>query len=511
MLVGFLFLQAAWILALRPFAGIDEFDHAFKAESVAHGQILPASPQLKVPADVVRAAQDACLDLHAPRSRRCHPTNAPDGALVRTYSTAFAYNPVFYWVVGSAALPFTGTGAFYVMQLVSAVLCAALLGLAAWATTLWARTRWPFVALLTALLPEVIYTSIVVAPDGIETCAGVAFWCSLLGIASEGTPVKIRRQLLWLAVPSGVVLGLVRQLGPLWLVLIVGTVILTSRPDRRRQLVQTHRRTLTTAGAVVAAACFAGISWSMIARNFSTLGRAPTTDTVHPLSTVLFNLPIWLFQSIAAFPYRNQFPSSIALVCGLAAGIALLALTLRRCSRRGRLAIGVVLAVSVLLPSGFTAVTLSHTVEVVWQGRYALPYTLGLLLLCGFALDAQRRSNRLPPWPAPAIAATLCAGQAAAVFAVWHYELSRSRDFVGSVWVTLPGFLLVILVVLGYGALWYALSNVGKGARPLAVPLSGPQGAGQDCDDFESVGEWSESGACHVGPTPAEAGGFASH
>ena len=35
---GLALLQAAWIFALPPFRGIDEFDHVYRADAVAHGQ-----------------------------------------------------------------------------------------------------------------------------------------------------------------------------------------------------------------------------------------------------------------------------------------------------------------------------------------------------------------------------------------------------------------------------------------------------------------------------------------
>ena len=41
---GVLLLELAWILALPAFRGLDEFTHVFRADSVAHGQVLNAHP-----------------------------------------------------------------------------------------------------------------------------------------------------------------------------------------------------------------------------------------------------------------------------------------------------------------------------------------------------------------------------------------------------------------------------------------------------------------------------------
>ena len=67
---GVLLVQLAWILTVPPFRGIDEFDHAYRAAAVAHGQWLP----------------------RASASVRGH------GEYVEVASGAARYNPVFYWL-----------------------------------------------------------------------------------------------------------------------------------------------------------------------------------------------------------------------------------------------------------------------------------------------------------------------------------------------------------------------------------------------------------------------------
>src|SRR3954454_5713658 len=107
------------------------------------------------------------------------------------------------------------------MRVVAALLCPALIGSAGmcWATG--SRNRWPLVAMLFAMTPVLVYSSTVAAPNGIEMCAGVALWAALLGLTRPALSRIDERFLLGAPLPSAVVLGLVRQLGPLWLVLIV--------------------------------------------------------------------------------------------------------------------------------------------------------------------------------------------------------------------------------------------------------------------------------------------------
>lgn len=42
--LGALLMQAAWIVAVPPFRGSDEFDHAYRAASVADGAWMPTTP-----------------------------------------------------------------------------------------------------------------------------------------------------------------------------------------------------------------------------------------------------------------------------------------------------------------------------------------------------------------------------------------------------------------------------------------------------------------------------------
>src|SRR4051794_19595512 len=66
-------MQIAWILVMAPFTGIDEFDHVFRAESVAGGHWSASDESLPlnfargglvpVRASVADAAQPACARL----------------------------------------------------------------------------------------------------------------------------------------------------------------------------------------------------------------------------------------------------------------------------------------------------------------------------------------------------------------------------------------------------------------------------------------------------------------
>ena len=109
---------------------------------------------------------------------------------VRATTSAANYEPVYYWVVGTAGEPFTGANSLYAMRAMAALLCALVLALAAWCLTTWVRGTWAFVGLLVGLTPTLIYSTTLAAPNGLEMAAGVSSGprCSGSAAATRSTP-----------------------------------------------------------------------------------------------------------------------------------------------------------------------------------------------------------------------------------------------------------------------------------------------------------------------------------
>src|SRR6478672_1363691 len=124
-LLGVIVLQFAWLMALPAFHGMDEFDHAYRAASVARGHWGPGREApgdgrgqlIRVPLDIVTEAHDACAGLEYTGPDNCRPVSPVDARdQVAVASAAATYNPVFYAVVGLAALPFDGNNALLAMR-----------------------------------------------------------------------------------------------------------------------------------------------------------------------------------------------------------------------------------------------------------------------------------------------------------------------------------------------------------------------------------------------------------
>src|SRR4029079_1236844 len=147
LLTGLAVLLVSWVLLVPPFGGTDEFDHAYRAASTAHGQWIPTPSETtratgawrQVPRDIVAAARPECQARVYTTPSDCVGTG--QGDLVRIASGAGRYHPLYYAVVGTVAPPFEGTAALYVMRLATAALALALVALALDALRTWARSR----------------------------------------------------------------------------------------------------------------------------------------------------------------------------------------------------------------------------------------------------------------------------------------------------------------------------------------------------------------------------------
>lgn len=475
-------LQAAWILTVPPFRGIDEFDHAYRASGVAGGQWVADEPAdngrgnlVRVPPALVEAAHDQCARLEYTGVDNCSPVEQAGDGQVLVASAAAAYHPAFYWIVGTAARPFDGAGALYAMRVGTAALSLVFLAMAAWALGK-LPSRWPMVGLVLATTPVLVYSTTVVSPNGVEMCAGIALWAGLLGLARSQPAVPFR-QMYWIIVSSAVALGTLRILGPLFVVLIVATVLLLNGKELLAAA-RAHRREVVFGGVLVAASAVGQIAWM-----YDTVSSEMSSEV--PDSPAVFNpvnIIVWPLQAIAAFPLRDQAGATIIYPVVLLMFVGLVTLAWRRGNRRERASVGASLLVAYGLPFAFTATTLS-SLGAVWQGRYGLPYSVGVVLVAATVISgrhgATRPSGRVLVPMAMAYGFAICA----CLLKIRHDELPFSEASRSGAWVPAP--ILIVALTAAAGALMVAYflhSRREALARPRdlgteSVPEQGPNGS----------------------------------
>ncbi len=395
LVTGFVCVQLAWLLTIPPFRGVDEFDHAYRAAAVAHGEWVPpvtaatrgTGAFVSVPADIVEAAAPQCKELVYTTDTDCEPSRDLGNGMVSVASGAGRYNPAYYAVVGAAALPFDGYTALYVMRLATIVMSAGLFAAAAWSLLRWSRGRLPVLGLLVATTPVLIYSTAIVAGNGVEMMAALALWTGGWGLLRDNPH---RRGHLAVATVGACVLLTVRSLGPLWVLLIVLALLVAAGP--RRQVAARLRdlarwRPALIATGVTAAAGIASCAWILAMRSLTVGEVTPSdTDLGARINAATHALHLWALQSVAAFPTRSEPAPSLVYATVLVAFLALVVGAALRA--RGRLvAVAAVVALATLLIPFVISVATYATFGIAWQGRYTLPLSVGIPLLLALALE----------------------------------------------------------------------------------------------------------------------------
>ena len=389
--IGLLLLQLGWLIAVPPFGAMDEWDHSYRAAAVAHGQwVAPPTDATRgtgafvsVPTDIVRAAQVECERLMYTSDDECVGTT--EDGLTEVASGAGRYPPLFYALVGWPSVFFDGVDALYGMRLVGLLLCWALLMASIRSLARWAG---PLAGLTVCLgtTPAVIYASAAVAPNGLEMASGLALWSALATIAHEGLDTAPRGLTVMLAVVSGTLLLSLRSLGPLWAALILAVALL-AWPSLWARLLEIARspRGVTVLCWLVAVAI--GSVWWVQTQGALEVGTtaARSIPVAERLLLSLRETVVWTFQFMGTFPYRNNPSRPVVYLLLVTVIGTLLLLALRHALRRERWALTVTVLLSYAVPFAISFATIERF-GPAWQGRYALPFLLGTLIIGAVAL-----------------------------------------------------------------------------------------------------------------------------
>ncbi len=493
-MVGIVVSQVAWIWGTPPFRGIDEIDHAFRAASVALGDVRPTQLPVdgrgalgQVPAGLAADAEAQCEALKYNGTSNCTPTETLPGGIVVISSSAAPYSPVFYAVIGTVARPWDGATALYVMRLAASLINAALLCLAAWSLMKVSRTGWPLTGLVVGLTPMALYTTMVPSPNGIELASATTLWCALLAL--QAAEPRFHGRLLSAAGLAGVLLGSIRLTGPIFVLLILFFVALTAPSATLRVTARRWKGVLAVAGVTVLATLYQ-VHWMLTHPPVI----ASDDRTVYGLGLILVQAPLWVFQWIGAFPFRDHPASPVTYGACATALMILFAAGLRRGDARRWVALGVVIT-CLVLPLAYTFATIAEK-GTFWQGRYALPLLIGAPLLIGLSLDvAVRHESRLDRLAQQVLVVLVSIGGTAAVIHLAHVESHRGPSASDPHWHQPAALAIIALGVVsslcfGRAVAWTGSvrSSVDLGADG-AHPEHEPDHADQQAEHGEGRGE----------------------
>lgn len=393
----------------------------------------------------------------------CFPVEVLSDGQVTISTAAGAYHPAYYFVIGSVGQLFEGAGVDYATRVVSGLLSAVGVACAAFCLVLAGGGRWTRFGFLTAMTPVFVYTSTLPAPNSMEIVAGLCLWTALIGFLRQGRSQQYTQIFLVVATIAACVLATVRMIGPMWLGLIVLTVLFWIGWTDVRVALSKHRWAVLAASAAVVMALASGVWWTLSA---DLVG--PTEDRAEYGEIVEVDLGlqpvVWLLQIIAAFPLRADVAPPAVYVAYLLVVAALVIAGMRLSRGRSRLVLIATALLVACLPVGMTLATV-ETQGVIWQGRYGLPFAAGLTVLCGAALDragfAAREGVRLRAIGCAVLAVAHTIG----IVHVLNGEHDDPVSVADEAWLAPHPALVVSLLVAGWVLWTVALARVDGPAR----------------------------------------------
>ncbi|MFK0193535.1 DUF2142 domain-containing protein [Kitasatospora sp. NPDC090308] len=433
----FLALAGAWAAATPLAASPDEHAHFIRAAAVARGQF--GGPEVMVEHTVAGVDSEfaetgvrlpgwyaqlphehECYSWQPAVPASCAPKIGSGGPTVQVTTAAGRYHPAYYLYAGLPSLVTDGPTALYLMRLLSAVLCAALLASAMVTAAEWRSRRPAMTGLLVAATPTALFLAGMVNPSGGEIAAGILVWSAMLAMLRSPDPLLLNRRLARLGI-GGLVLINIRPLGLLWFAGAAVVGLLVHRRGALRPLLR--RKALWGWTVLLGTASVGALLWSRSHPDHSVITLPPWYNSPAVAAKDAFgNSMDYIHQMIGWFGWLDTKPTVLTWVVWTAA-IGLLAVLTVVLGRRRDALSAVLVALGIVLAPPLAQAAQYH-LGPVWQGRYLMPFAVGLPLLCGAVL-ADRTASGGPALPWRRLTATVVLPLALANLAAFYWTLRR--------------------------------------------------------------------------------------
>ncbi|MGW7438389.1 DUF2142 domain-containing protein [Streptomyces sp. NPDC054849] len=442
----FFALTGSWSAASPLGSSPDEHAHFIRAAAVARGQI--GGPQVMVPHTVAgiegQFAETGvqlpewyrnlptvheCYSWRESKPASCAPSLGTSEKTVQTTTAAGRYHPAYYLVTGWPSLLAEGPKGLYLMRFMSALLCSALLASAVVTAAEWRRRSLAMLGVLAAATPMTLYMSGMVNPSGGEIAAGILVWTALLSIVLSPDPVLLNRRLARLGV-GGLVLINIRPLGLIWFGgAVVFCLLLTQRRGVLGSVVR--RKALWLWTALLGVATAGALLWAARHPDNSKIDIPDSLTSGLAAKKTLGNTEVYIKQMLGFFGWLDTPGPALMYLVWTAVLATLVALALVYGRKRDVVAVLGMLVAVVMVPVAAQA-SQAERIGMVWQGRYLLPFAVGLPLMA-VLICATRAPERGLPWRR--LAGFCVAGLALADVAAFYWTLRRFTVGTGGSWV----------------------------------------------------------------------------
>lgn len=482
-------LAGIWAISVPPYGSPDEQAHVVRAVGTwsgtpLKGEVTNNEAGFKVDVSVpAHFDTDTILPtcwMHQPDATADCYQGSPAGSEIITSRTSAGLHPPFWYAsVGWAGRLVPSEVGFYLMRLVAVVLCALIV--APLGASLRTRHNSPIElpAALAGITPVALFLCGTVNPNGYEVCAAIALWGSGLTAARfAAAGERVPRYLALHTTIAATTLILTRPLSPGYALAILVMIGLVARPGVVSLVRQ--RSTQRCAAPIAVALVLAG-AWALYSGHLTTDQVALAPPAESRFEALAGSLAHHYQQMLGTFSWLDAGVSSAAVLTwsaliGILVGAAVTlgktrwVVAMAACGAIGHFA-------PALLQLG------SYEVNgIVWQGRYSLPWMVGIPILA-----AASTAGRLRPASSRRIAVTILPLMIAGH--IGGYWLAMRRWTVGHsqrwwflndpnwqppapfvLWVVVPAFVLVAIVgAVAVVAMTFA-DSAGRGDDVRVMP-----------------------------------------
>jgi hypothetical protein len=314
----------------------------------------------------------------------CARPVSADRTIVPATTEAGTYPPLFYVVVGWPSRLLSPFRALYAMRVCSVLVCAALLASALLSAMRLGRGL-VIAGVALAVTPMTLFLIGSINPNGLEIAAALCLWLSWLNLLEEAGPAPGR--LLARLVASAILLAAARPLSPLYLTVILITVLLMAA--KRGRLVELWSDYRVRVSLAALGITLAG-SVAFIVANHSYGSFNGTPPPGHPGVGKLAQESLRLTgdrtrQMVGVLGWLDTPLPRWAATAWIGAVLLLVAAAVAVGTWRRRLVLVVSVAGVVATPI-LSEVVVGARYGHVWQGRYSLPLAVGIPMLSAWVV-----------------------------------------------------------------------------------------------------------------------------
>ncbi len=420
--------MAVWSLSSPLTSSPDEPVHMIKAAAVVRGELIgrrvgsPTQPLgvVDVPAFYANLKNiPDCYHRKPTIPASCAPATHGGSTTKPVVIYVAPYPPLYYAIVGIPSLLGDHDAELYLMRLVSALLSALMIGLAAFSIARWSSSRLALGGLVVAATPMVLFLGGTVNPAGLEASAGIALWASGSVLVLEhldDPPLG----LVAVATGTAALLALIGPISPFWVALIAALLLAVA--DWRAVLGAVRLRRVQIAAGLLFVVGALATAWIVANHSYDTYSTSHVPMSV-PETTILATSfehnDFYVPGMIGVFGWFDTWsPQLTYIVWYLMVG--LLALGGAVVSKLRPALTLVVTAVAIVVVPVAISSSQVHRLGYIWSGKETLPLAVGLPIL-GAALLARSSLER----HASRLTGLVCAAAFVAQCAAFYEMLRR--------------------------------------------------------------------------------------